>query len=212
MDLREVLRAHSTQPISHQLLMGYLEDYKRPNDKIKDLKDKGFIETMKKGLYIAGPALYGDKPDPFLLANHLHGPSYISNETALSYYGLIPERVYGITSVTIKNSRKFKTPVGRFNYIHLELPYYAFGIDSIKVAGNLYALIASAEKAICDKIVTTSGLFLRSARSAYDFLIDDLRIEESNLKGLDLNKIKNWTIKAPKKDSLLMAIKMIEKL
>jgi len=212
MDIRDILRAHSIHPLPHQLLAGYLKEYKRPNDKIKALKDKGLLETIKKGLYIAGPVLSGDKPNPFLLANHLLGPSYISNETALSYYGLIPERVYATTSVTIKASKEFKTPAGRFTYTHLDLPYYAFGINSTKVSGDLRALIASAEKALCDKIITTSGLLLRSISSAYEYLVEDLRIEESHLKELDTDTIKDWIKKAPKKDSLLMVVKMIEKL
>jgi predicted transcriptional regulator of viral defense system len=54
----------------------------------------GLIIPVKKGLYIAGPALNSGKPEPFLLANHILGPSYISLETALAYHGFIPERVY----------------------------------------------------------------------------------------------------------------------
>jgi predicted transcriptional regulator of viral defense system len=82
-----------------------LKDYKRPNDKINTLKSEGLLESIKKGLYIAGPKIASAKPENSLLANHILGPSYVSVDTALSYYGLIPERVHEIASMTTKASR-----------------------------------------------------------------------------------------------------------
>src|SRR3546814_12610637 len=79
------------------------------------------------------------RPEPFLLANHIFGPSYVSVETALSYYGLIPERVYETTSMTTQAPRKFNTPLGTFTYTRLPLPYYAFGTRSVKLANDQYA-------------------------------------------------------------------------
>ena len=72
--------------------------------------------------------------------------------------------------------------------------------------------MASPEKALCDKITTTRGLILRSIRNAYDYLVDGLRIDESALKDLDVNSIRDWAPEAPKRDSLLMMVKMIEEL
>lgn len=68
------------------------------------------------------------KPDPFLIANHLWGPSYISLETALAYWGLIPERVFEISSVTTKPTKTYDTKAGRFSYFHANIPYYSVRI------------------------------------------------------------------------------------
>ena len=62
----------------------WLSDYKRPNDKLHELLSSKILATIKKGLYVARPALNAAKPEPFLIANHILGPSYVSMETALS--------------------------------------------------------------------------------------------------------------------------------
>lgn len=73
-------------------------------------------------------------------------------------------------------------------------------------------MVASPEKALYDKIITTSGLTLRSIRSAYDYLVENIRIDESSLNDLDTYMIKGWLPDAPKKESLFMMVKMIERL
>lgn len=212
MDINQIIKAHADQPLPHQLLLSWLKDYKRPNDKIKVLKSKRALQTLKKGLYIAGPSIgTAEKPDFMLLANHILGPSYVSVETALSYHGLIPERVYEVASMTTKASRTFKTAAGLFTYARLPLPYYAFGLKSIKLVTNHHAIIASPEKALCDKIVTTPGL-IRSINGAYSYIVDGLRIDELAIKDLNTSMIREWLPDAPKRNSLLMAVKMIENL
>lgn len=212
MEINRLIGIHAEQPLPHQLLMSWLRGYKRPNDKISVLKAQGILEPLKKGLYIAGSAVTDKKPDVMLIANHLLGPSYVSMETALSYYGLIPERVYETSSMTTKASRSFNTVMGLFTYTRLSLPYYSFGLQMLRLPSNQYAIIASPEKALCDKIVTTSGLTLRGIRNAYHYLVDDMRIDESALKDLNTNMIKEWLNDAPKRNSLLMVVKMIEQL
>ncbi|MGY6743987.1 MAG: type IV toxin-antitoxin system AbiEi family antitoxin domain-containing protein [Cecembia sp.] len=198
--------------LPHHLVSSWLIDYQRPNDKIAYLKSQGYLKSVKKGLYYAGPELTEKKPEPFLVANHIMGPSYVSTESALSYYGLIPEKVHEITSMTTKPSRTFETSLGRFSYRYLPLPYYSFGLRMLQLSSNQFAILASAEKAICDKIVTTSGISFRSAQNAYDFLVGNMRIDEDSLKTMDLESIKLWLPDAPKAKSLSMTIRMIEKL
>jgi len=192
--------------------VSWLNGYKRPNDKIHALLHSGFLEYVKKGLYIAGPMIKAAKPEPFLLANHILGPSYVSLDSALSYHGFIPERVYGITSMTTKASRKFQTSGGVFSYTRLALPYYAFGIIRVKLAVYQYALIASPEKALCDKIISTSGLLVRSKKSVMHYLLNDLRIDEDTIKSLNTRMIAEWLTDAPKRESLFMFIKAINNL
>ena len=212
MELRKIAKGFGDAPFSRHLLLEMLKDYKRPNDKISEWIKSGELIAIRRGLYITGPETDLPVPEPFLIANHLRGPSYVSSETALSYLGFIPERVYEITSVTLKTAKKFNTPVGRFNFQHLPSPYYSFGIESIKLTSKQTALIASKEKAVCDKIILTSGLTLRSTRQTKDFLVEDLRMDESKLQSLDTKIIRSWLKDAPKKNCLEMLIKTLNDL
>ena len=209
MDINQAIHSYSRQPLTHQLLMSLLKDYKSPNDKVHALLNEGVLESVKKGLYIAGPVVNTNKPEPFLMANHILGPSYVSLDAALSFYGLIPERVYEISSITTKASRKFVTPMGLFSYTHLSLPYYSFGIKQVKLSDEQYIMIASPEKALFDKVITTSGLVLRSQKGALSYLIENLRFDEDSLKDFDTNTMSSWVQDAQKKDSLSMIIKAI---
>ncbi len=212
MDLRAQIADISSQPITHQVLVDLLKDYKRPNDKIQLLKAAGLIEPIKKGLYIAGRSIGSQRPESALIANHILGPSYVSMESALSHYGLIPEKVFAVTSMTTKASRKFATQIGLYTYTYLPLPYFAFGLSIVTFSKDQKAMMATAEKALCDKIVATSGINLRSQLAAENFVIGNLRMEGSDLAKFDTKSMESWLDEAPKKGSLEMLIKMIEKL
>lgn len=212
MDIKQLLSEYEGQPITHQLLIGLLKDYSRPNDKIKALKDEGILESVKRGFYVAGKETNITRPERSLIANHLYGPSYVSMDAALMHYGLIPERVYTVTSMTTKPSKSFKTPMGMFTYHYLQLPYYSFGLDTVLLNTNQQVIIATPEKALADKIATTSGILLRSMSSARDYVIEDLRMDESELKKFDTSSMLTWLPNAPKKESLAMLIKMIKRL
>lgn len=212
MSFRNKIKTYTQAPLTHQVVMEALGEYNRPNDKISELIKSGELLSLRRGLYIPGPELDLTIPNKFLIANHLRGPSYISLESALSYWGMIPERVYEISSVTLKTGKTYHTPIGRFSYQHVAAPYYSFGLNSVKMAPMQQAMIATREKAICDKIVLTSGVLLRSIRQTIDFLSEDLRIDDEALLQLDLSVIHSWIPDAPKKDSLRMLIKTLEKL
>lgn len=212
MDIRTQLIHKSTQPLTYQLLGSLLKDYKRPNDKILSLKADGLIEPIKKGLYIAGRSLGSERPESALLANHILGPSYLSMESALAHYGLIPEKVFAVTSMTTKASRKFQTSIGQFTYTNLPLPYYAFGLVTVSLSKDQQAMMATPEKALCDKIAKTAGITLRSQSSARDYVFGNLRMEEEDLDKFDLNAMLSWLENAPKRESIEMLIKMIEKI
>ncbi len=146
MEIAQIIGNHADRPLPHQLLVSWLKGFKRPNDKILGLKAQGILKPLKKGLYIAGPKVSDREPDAFLIANHLMGPGYVSLETALSFYGLIPERVHEISSMTTKPSRSFESESGLFTYTRLPLPYYSFGLEMLRLPSNQYALVASPEK------------------------------------------------------------------
>jgi hypothetical protein len=192
--------------------MEALSSYGRPNDKISEMLKSGELLALRRGLYVPGPELDLPLPNNFLIANHLRGPSYVSLESALSYWGLIPERVYEISSVTTKTSKTYETAIGRFSYQHLMTPYYSFGIKSVRLTDVQTALVASPEKALCDKIILTSGVLLRSIPQALDFLLEDMRLDEDLLRGFDIATIHSWIEDAPKKNSLQMLVNSLERI
>ncbi len=210
MELIPSIQEYAGLPIPHHVMKWLLKEYEQPNDKIHNLLKKGILEQVKKGLYIAGPAITKSKPEPFLVANHILGPSYVSLESALSYYSLIPERVYTITSVTTKAPRVYNTPLGSFTYTRLQLPYYSYGIRSIELAPQQRIMIASPEKAILDKIITTAGVEFRSKSGALSYLEEDLRIDTDQLSQLDLRSMANWISFGPKKQSLQFLLETIQ--
>lgn len=206
MDFLRLIKDYTNAPITRHVLLEILREYKRPNDKISELIKNGELISLRRGLYVPGPATGLPIPESFLIANHLRGPSYVSLEAALSFWGFIPERTYEISSVTIKPSKKIKTPIGRFGYQQLPTPYYSYGIRSVELTTNQLVLLASPEKAICDKIVLTPMVNLRSIKQTRAFLLDDLRMDEHLLRTLNLEMISTWLEDAPKKRSLKMLI------
>lgn len=212
MELFEPIQQYAATPIPHHVMASLLKDYKQPNDKIHDLIKDGMLQQVRRGLYIAGPKITRFRPDPFLIANHIFGPSYVSLESALAYHGLIPEKVYETTSVTIKASRDFSTPLGVYSYTRLPLPYYSYGIQSGISGSDQRFLLASPEKALCDKIITTAGVDFRSKIRVRSYLEDDLRVDIVALSSFNLEQIETWLSTAPKKDSLTFLIQTLRQL
>ncbi|MDR2841405.1 MAG: hypothetical protein LBV75_09170, partial [Paludibacter sp.] len=141
-------------PINKDVLYSLYNDLKQPKDKITELERKGFIIRVKRNLYVVSPTVHNQKISSELVANHLYRPSYVSLESALAYYGLIPERVFTMRSVCTKLHKQYDTPLGHFEYVKVPAQYYPIGVRQ-EIIGNSYAfLIASPEKALCDKIST----------------------------------------------------------
>ncbi|MGB3344545.1 MAG: hypothetical protein WBA61_11575 [Aequorivita sp.] len=212
MTFRRNIRDYVNAPLTHQIVSDVLAEYRRPNDKINDLVRNGFLISLRRGLYVPGPELDLPLPHLFVIANHLRGPSYVSLETALAHWGMIPERVYEINSITLKTSYVYDTPIGRFTYRHLDAPYYSFGLQRVEFGDSQFALMASPEKAICDKIITTAGITLRSQSQTWAFLLDDLRMNEEVLASLNLDIISSWIVDAPKASSLQMLVNTLQSL
>lgn len=207
-----MIKEYAEMPLSRHLILELLREYKSPNDKISELIKSGELVSLRRGLYIIGPKVDLSQPEPFLIANHLRGPSYVSLESALSYWNMIPERVYEISSVTTKTSKQYKNPVGRFSYRKLKTPYYSYGINHIEYSSKQTFLIASREKALCDKIVLTPKINLRSIKQTQEFLLEDLRIDAEILRTLETKTIEYWLKDAPKKSSLKMLVKTLVEL
>lgn len=202
------LRKFGSIPVSHQNLIALLKGYKSPNDKIRDWVRKGYLIPLVRGMYAINADITGSKPSSLLVANTQYGPSYVSLEYALSYYQSIPERVMEISSVTTKRNKTIENALGRFTYIHLSLPYFSYGIRSVKIESNHFALIATPEKALFDTIVCTRRLVLRSRKDVMAW-IEDMRLDESWLANLDPEAMHEMIEFAPKKSSLEQLLKVL---
>jgi len=123
--------------------------------RLNEWQEKGYIKKILRGYYIFSDLALTEKA-LFEIANRIYGPSYISFETALSYYGLIPESAYGITSVSTRRTYKFRTKIAEFSYKTL-MPKFFFGYKLIAHNGK-YFKIAEPEKAILDYIYINSHL------------------------------------------------------
>jgi len=109
---------------------------------------KGYLVRLKNGLYAVSDIALRGHLSEYLIANMLYQPSYVSLEAALSYYGLIPELVYNITSITPKPTRRFK--VGDTTYIYRTLMPKSFTGYRVAESDSLHFRIAELEKALVD--------------------------------------------------------------
>lgn len=115
--------------------------------RLHEWQKKGYIKKIIKGYYIFSD-LECTEEVLFEIANRIYPPSYISSEMALSYYHLIPESVYGVTSVSPRRTYQFQTPIAEFSYRSIK-PELFFGYKIVKYDGRSYK-IATPEKALLD--------------------------------------------------------------
>lgn len=155
-----------------------------PEKKILSLEKNGELIRLKRDLYIVSEELTGQEVDARLCANHLYGPSYISMQWALRYYGMIPEQVYGISSITTKRSHNFSTPIGYFCYKQVPQNYFPIGIEST-TENNISFLIARPEKALCDTILFEQYVPSKSQKALYTYLEEDLRLDMDTFAEMD---------------------------
>jgi len=104
----------------------------------------GLFLKLRNGFYM----LKDSYVLPYFIANRLYQPSYISLEKALSYYSIIPETVYTITSITTKPTREFTTPTGVFSYQRIKREAF-IGYVPKEIEG-ITTLFAEPEKALVD--------------------------------------------------------------
>jgi len=188
-DLRSRIQ---TEIFDYQTLIYALGDLSCPRDKITDLMRNGVIIRVKKGLYIFGEKFRRYPYSRELLANLIYGPSYVSLDYALSYYGLIPETVEIITSVTTNRSRRFSTPVGLFTYRRIPVSAYAQGFIQVEAENKQVFLMATREKALADKLISLRGVTFDSLSEIAEFLEEDLRIDTEILRSLSVEMIEQY--------------------
>ena len=165
------------------MLIYEYRDYSNIYNKIVLEEKNNRLIKLKRGLYETNK-----DADPFTIANVLLSPSYISFETALLYYGMIPERVYAIKSASFKKNKKkeYKNSFGLFLYQDVNSNAYPYDINEIEIDG-IKVMIASREKALTDMLYIISPR--NNKKELLDLLFEDLRINEAIFDELDKNKI-----------------------
>jgi predicted transcriptional regulator of viral defense system len=130
-------------------------------------KDTGKVVQLRRGIYALAEPYRVKAPHPFLIANRLVKASYVSLQSALAWYGMIPEHVPVTTSVTTLRPWSWDTLFGTFTYHHVK-PGFFHSYAPIEVSPRSIALVATREKALCDLLHLTPGgdapAFIRELR------------------------------------------------
>ena len=138
----------------------------------------GRILQLRRNLYALASPWRRVQPHPFLIANELQHPSYVSLQSALAYHGMIPEAVPVTISVTTARPVQIDTPFGRHIYRHVR-PEVFFGYERVSLPQNQEALLADPSKALLDLVyLTPKGEMLEHLRSLRLEGIEDLEEED----------------------------------
>jgi predicted transcriptional regulator of viral defense system len=146
----------------------------------------GRLTRLHKGFYTLSDPYRKIKPELFSIASSLKSPSYISLQSALSWYGLIPEYVPATTIITTGRPQTIETPLGRFEYRHVNKDFF-WGYQKIELSEKQEAFIATAEKALLDLVYLTAGGDKRE-------FLDELRLQ--NLSKLAKNTLRQYAEKS----------------
>lgn len=157
----------------------------------------GKIYQLRRGLYSIAPPYQRQQPHPFLVANHLQKASYVSLQSALSFYGLIPEVVNITTSVSTGRPERLDTPLGTFEFRHIKTELL-FGYRMTEL-GEQSALIATPEKALLDLIYLQPG----GDSPAY---LKELRLQNTEKLDKDLLRRQSEKFNTPKLQNAVKGI------
>ncbi len=187
MAVKDILKAIETPYVDAQTLLTLLSDYQKPRECISRMVKNKELMRLKNGFYlIADKIRQGTNMlIPYeQIANLLYGPSYVSLEWALSFYGMIPERVHTVTSMTLGKNKEYHTPIGDFAYYKLSPDGYSIGVTQKKASdfrGGF--LMATPEKALADLVFKTcKGLNKEEMRQE---LLESKRIDREYFHQLD---------------------------
>ncbi len=184
MELSELLQIVGDEPVFKTGLL--LAGNVKPADVRKQLSRwtaSGRIYQLRRGLYTLAPPFQKIKPHPFVIANRMVIGSYVSCQSALAHYGLIPEHVANVLSVTAARPVTWDTPLGRYEFRHVKSSLF-FGYQLIELGNGQRAFIAKPEKALLDLI------YLQPHGDSIDYL-HELRLQ--NLDRLDLTELERLT-------------------
>ncbi len=145
---------------------------------------KGYLIRLRQGFYTFPE--YKGKPDySFYFANRIYKPSYISLHTALSFYGMIPESVIQINSVTSLKTISFANDFGEYSYNSIK-DNLMFGYDLKPMAEGRTIQFAKPEKALLDLLYFYS--FYDSENEMVELRFDEGYLNED----LDVELLKEY--------------------
>ena len=197
-------------PVQTDTIAGLFDHLSSPHEKIRIIEKDGQLIRLKRGLYVVDDRVSGKPINIRLCANHIYGPSYVSLQWALRWYGLIPERVNTMTSITTKRTRMFENALGRFTYYQVKPDYFSIGIRSVEEHG-VACLMACPEKTLCDTILYDSYLPPQSVKRLEQYLEEDIRFDTDALRDFDVSIIEACTQTGRKEQILNNLIKIIKK-
>jgi len=116
----------------------------------------GRLYQLRRGVYTLAPPFQKIKPHPFVVANALMQPSYVSLQAALAHYGLIPDYTPVTTSVTTGRPGQWETALGEYTFRHIK-PAWWRDYRRLEVSVGQHAWVASPEKALLDLIYLEPG-------------------------------------------------------
>ncbi|MBN1424027.1 hypothetical protein JXA88_05665 [Candidatus Fermentibacteria bacterium] len=147
----------------------------------------GEVIRLTPGRYCLARPFCHDPAHPFVVAAFLHSPSHVSLESALWHWGLIPEAIHHIASVTTRRSRTLATPLGRFDFIRVPTLVPRAGVKAVRVDETSWAWIASPLRTIADLVYLRRGV--RWGSDGVRFLTDSMRIDMEDLRALPMNDL-----------------------
>lgn len=137
------------------------------------------VWRVHRGLYCLADRYTQGRINPLELAQRIHGPSYVSLETALSHHGWIPEAVHAITSVALERARSFDTPVGLFSFTRVPQRSFLSGVRRASVDGGGSFFLATPLKALADHVYAQRCDWHSTAP-----VVESLRVEDESLAEL----------------------------
>jgi predicted transcriptional regulator of viral defense system len=117
------------------------------NRRLVEWQEKGYLKKIINKWYVFSEIEHSTE-SLYQIANKIYQPSYVSLESALNYYNLIPEGVFRITSISTKKTSTFNAVIGTFSYRSINSRIF-FGYQ-IKQVGNIHFAMADLEKCILD--------------------------------------------------------------
>lgn len=183
-DLYKTLEKHKYYVFAYEDILSFYPKEKKYNLKkmVYRWTKKGWIYPLKRGLYELTYPKNFTVPDMYI-ANKLYSPSYVSLETALSNYSIIPEVSMAVTSITTKPTRRFKNKHGLF--IYRTVKPVAFAGYYVEKQGNFNILVAEPEKALIDY------LYFRAYRNK-KFNLKDERLDKDVIARLKKKKLSKY--------------------
>ena len=159
-------------------IIGGAENPQTIRNQLSRWQKKGLIITLRKGMYVLNKNDRKLEIDRNYMANVLYGPSYVSLECALNFYGLVPEKVTDVTCVTTRKTARFNNEFGDFIYQHIK-PEAFRGFIRMGEGRDLF-FMAEPEKAVIDFLYLNLGLFKGDTRQLLEHSYRFQNIEDLN--------------------------------